>query len=72
MALKSLKAEIGMLLESMGNAPHDRYETYIQLKERLNELRVFGMPAPQDLLQLEAALDEEFAANRVAQNRHRH
>ena len=35
MAFESLKAEIGLLLETMGNAPHDRYETYIQLKESL-------------------------------------
>jgi hypothetical protein len=61
MTFEALKAEIGRLLAMM-NGPHDRYETYIQLKERLNELRVFGMPAPEDLLQLEAALDEEFSA----------
>lgn len=69
MALEPLKAEIGLLLETMGGAPHDRYETYIQLKERLNELRIFGMPAPDDLLQLEAALDEQFSAERADQIR---
>jgi len=62
MALESLKAEIGMLLETLANTPHDRYELYVQLKEKLNEFRVFGNPPPQDLLELEAALDEEFAA----------
>jgi hypothetical protein len=62
MALESLKAEIALLLETMGDSSHDRYETYIRLKERLNELRVFGMPAPDDLLRLEAALDEQFAS----------
>ncbi len=64
MALKSLKAEINMLLETLANTPHDRYELYIQLKEKLNEFRVFGNPPPADLLELEAALDEEFAAAR--------
>ncbi len=47
---------------TLANTPHDRYELYIQLKEKLNEFRVFGNPPPQDLLELEAALDEEFAA----------
>jgi len=64
MALESLKAEIDMLLETLANTPHDRYELYVQLKEKLNEFRVFGNPPPQDLLELEAALDEEFAAAR--------
>jgi hypothetical protein len=62
MALESLKAEIGLILESFANPPHDRYELYIQLKEKLNEMRVFGMTPPNDLLDLEEALDEEFAA----------
>ncbi len=30
----------------------------MQLKEKLNEFRVFSPPPPQDLLELEAALDE--------------
>jgi hypothetical protein len=30
--------------------------------ERLNEMKAYGMPLPEDLLQLEAALEAEFAA----------
>lgn len=62
MALESLKAELDMLLETLANTPHDKYELYVQIKEKLNEFRVFGNPPPADLLELEAALDEEFAA----------
>jgi hypothetical protein len=62
MALESLKAEIEMLLETLANTPHDRFELYMQLKEKLNEFRVFGNPPPNDLLELVAALDEEFTA----------
>jgi hypothetical protein len=69
MALESLKAEIGLLLEMLSNPPHDRYELYVQLKEKLNEMRVFGMPPPADLARLEAALDKEFAAKRREFNR---
>jgi len=69
MALESLKAEIGMILEMFSNPPHDRYELYVQLKEKLNEMRVFGMPPPDDLLELENALDQEFAAKHHDVNR---
>ena len=69
MALESLKAEIGLILETFSNPPHDRYELYIQLKEKLNEMRVFGMTPPEDLVEFEAALDEEFAAKRAEQRR---
>jgi hypothetical protein len=62
MALESLKAEIDMLLETLANTPHDRFELYMQLKEKLNEFRVFGNTPPTDLLELEAALDQEFSA----------
>ena len=64
MVLESLKAEIALILEMFSNPPHDRYELYIQLKEKLNEMRVFGMPPPADLAKLEEALDKEFAAKR--------
>lgn len=64
MALELLKAEIGLLLEQFSNPPHDRYELYMQLKEKINEMRVFGMTPPADLLELQEALDREFAARR--------
>jgi hypothetical protein len=64
MVLESLKAEIGLILEMFSNPPHDRYELYVQLKEKLNEMRAFGMPPPADLVELEEALDKEFAAKR--------
>jgi hypothetical protein len=64
MALESLKAEIGMILEMFSNPPHDRFELYIQLKEKINEMRAFGMTPPTDLIELEEALDQEFAARR--------
>jgi small-conductance mechanosensitive channel len=63
-ALEVLKAEIGILLEAMTNPAHDRFELYMQIKEKLNEMRAFGMPPPDDLVQLEAELDREFAEER--------
>lgn len=69
MALERLKAEIGLILEMFSNPPHDRYELYVQLKEKLNEMRVFGMTPPEDLLEFEEALDREFAAKHAEQHR---
>ena len=34
MAFEILKAEIGLILETFSNPPHDRFELYIRLKER--------------------------------------
>lgn len=60
MAFEDIKAEIGALLTQMQNEPEDAHEIYLQLTEKLNELRAYGMPIPSDLEQLEAALADEF------------
>jgi hypothetical protein len=62
MAFENIKAELGLLLTRMQNEPADKHELYLQVMEKLNELKAFGMPLPQDLVDLEAALGEEFAA----------
>lgn len=61
MAFETIKAEIGLLLTRMQNEPEDRHELYLQLRERLNELKAFDLPIPEDLVTLEAALEQEFA-----------
>lgn len=61
MTFDEFTAEIGLLLTRMQNEPGDRHEIYQTLKERLNEMRAYGMPLPQDLLDLESALEAEFA-----------
>lgn len=62
MAFDDLQAEIAMLLSQMEEQPEDRHELYQQIRERLNEMRAYGMPLPQDLVQLEQALEAEFLA----------
>ena len=64
MAFEDVKAELGLLMTRMQNEPQDRHELYLQLMEKLNELRAFGMPLPQDLVALEKALEAEFAAEK--------
>jgi hypothetical protein len=62
MAFEDLKAEIGLLLTQMENQPEDRHELYLQIREKLNEMRAFGLPLPEDLVRLEKELEAEFKA----------
>jgi hypothetical protein len=66
MAFDDIKAELGLLLTRMQNEPQDRHELYLQLMEKLSELRAFGMPLPEDLVAMEKALEAEFAADKRA------
>jgi hypothetical protein len=56
MAFEDVAAEIGVLLTRMQNEPEDAHELHLQLREKLNELKAFGLPLPEDLQNLEAAL----------------
>lgn len=62
MAFDAIKAEIGLLLTRMQNEPEDAHELYLVVMEKLNEMKAYGMPLPEDLVQLEAALEAEFAS----------
>lgn len=66
MAFDALKAELGILLTQMQNEPADRHELYLQVMEKLNEMKAFGMPLPDDLVRLEQALEHEFLADKIA------
>lgn len=61
MAFEQLKSEIAMLFSEMENQPEDKWELHEALREKLDELRSFGMPLPQDLVDLEKKLDQELA-----------
>ena len=67
MAFEALKAELALLLNQMENQPEDRHELYLQIREKLNEMRnAFGMPLPDDLVRLERDLEAEFRAEERA------
>lgn len=61
MALDEFEAEIGLLLSQINKQPEDARELYLQLRERLNELRAMNMQVPDDLLRMEKQLEAEFA-----------
>lgn len=58
--LERLLAEISLLTSQMETQPKDKHEIYLQLREKLNEMRATGMPLPQDLVKLEHRLEAEF------------
>jgi len=66
MAFDDLKAELALLINQMENQPEDRHELYLQIRERLNEMRAFGMPLPQDLVKFEEDLEAQFKAEEQA------
>lgn len=66
MAFDNLKMEISLLLTQMQNEPEDRHEIYLQIREKLNELKAVGMPLPDDLVKLEHDLEAEFASEQAS------
>ena len=64
MRIDEIEAEVSLLINQMTNQPHDRRELYLQLQQKMNELRAFGMPIPQDFIEFEKALEREFARNK--------
>jgi len=64
MAFDDLKAELALLLQEMENQPEDRHELYLVIREKLNEIRSYGMPLPEDLVKFEEELEAEFAADK--------
>ena len=61
MAFEQLKLEIAMLFEEMENQPEDKWELHETLREKLDELKAFGMPLPEDLVKLEKKLNDELS-----------
>jgi hypothetical protein len=61
MAFDDLKAELALLINQMETQPEDPHELYLQIREKLNEMRAFGMPLPEDLVAFERDLERRFA-----------
>ena len=66
MAFEDLKAELALLINQMENQPEDRHELYLQIRERLNEMRAYGMPLPEDLVKFEETLEAQLKAEDAA------
>ena len=70
MAFDDLEAELALLINQMENQPEDRHELYLQIREKLNEMRAYGMPLPEDLVRFEKELEAEFKAEEHAAKKH--
>src|SRR5215468_6569337 len=64
MSFEDKEAELGLLLTRMQNEPEDCHELYAQIRQKLNELKAYGMPLPDTLVRLERQLEAEFEAER--------
>ncbi len=71
MVFENTRAELALLLAQVQDVPEDRHELYLRIMQKLNELKAYGMPLPQDLVDLEHRLEREFAADLRAANRPR-
>jgi hypothetical protein len=65
MSFADKEAELGRLLTHMQNESHDRHELYYRIRQTLNELKAYGMPLPDDLVEFECDLEAEFAAEKI-------
>jgi hypothetical protein len=60
MAFESFMAQLSLLMQEFETRPEDKYELYLQLHEKLNEMRALGLPVPDDLAAFERDLVAEF------------
>lgn len=61
MAFDDLQAEIGLLLTEMEGEQGDRHEIYLRIRQMLDTMKAEGLPLPQNLVDLEEALEAEFS-----------
>jgi len=66
MAFEDYEAELGILLGQLNEGTGDRQELYETLREKLNEMRAFGMPIPEDLVTLEKELEAQLFGDEAA------
>lgn len=59
MAFEDIQAEIANLLNLMEDHPKGKREVLEQIREKLNELKAFGLPLPEDLVILEEELERD-------------
>jgi len=62
MAFEDLQSELGLLITRMQNEPEDRHELYLVIRQKLNEMKAYGMPLPDDLVRFEQQLEADFAS----------
>lgn len=59
MAFEEFRTGIAMLLDEIAANPKDAHELQEQVREKLSEMRALGLPLPEDLVELEARLEQD-------------
>lgn len=59
MAFEDFMAGIYVLLDEIQKRPEDAHVLQEQLREKISELHVLGLPVPEDLKKLEEELSED-------------
>ena len=70
MSFEIIAVEIKSLLARLSDQPHNSQELEVTLRQKLDELRAFGMPLPDDLVELEAAIDRQLTSEARQGTRH--
>ncbi len=60
MDIQELENAMALLIEDMNGDLGDSHEIYLRLQQTLAGMRAMGMPLPEDLVQMEQKLGEEF------------
>jgi hypothetical protein len=61
MDAQELQAALNLLVEQMEDESADGHEVFMRLTELLNRMRALGLPLPEDLVEMEAEMAQEFA-----------
>ena len=69
MAFEIIKAEIISLLARLADQPHDAQHIDVMLREKVEEVKAFGMPISDDLLKLQA-IDRQLSSEARQSTRH--
>lgn len=64
MAFEQMRVQIAMLMDEIAGSSGDAHELQENLREKLAEMKALGLPLPQDLVDLEAALETDLKDRR--------
>ena len=59
MAFEEFRAQVAMLMNEIAGNPQDAHELQESLREKLAEMQALGLPLPDDLVGLEASLEQD-------------
>lgn len=59
MAFEEFRLQLAMLLDEIASQPEDAHALQEKLRENLAEMKALGLPLPQDLVGLEAYLEND-------------